>query len=126
MATQEMTMTTQAIASRLAELCKQGKFEEAQRELFAEEAMSIEPNATPAFQKETKGLDAIIEKGHKWESMVQKMNSLDVSKPLLTTNSFALTMRMDVDMKDGSHWDITELCVYEVKDGRIISERFFM
>ena len=121
-----MTMTTQAIASRLAELCKQGKFEEAQRELFAEEAMSIEPNATPAFQKETKGLDAIIEKGHKWESMVQKMNSLDVSKPLLTTNSFALTMRMDVDMKDGSHWDIAELCVYEVKDGRIISERFFM
>ena len=126
MTTQEMTMTTQAIASRLAELCKEGKFEDAQRELFADDATSIEPNATPAFQKETKGLDAIIEKGHKWESMVQKMNSLDVSKPLLAANSFALTMRMDVDMKDGSHWDMTELCVYVVKDGKIISENFFM
>jgi len=126
MTTQEMTMTTQDIASRLAELCKQGKFEDAQRELFADEAVSIEPNATPAFQKETKGLDAIVEKGHKWESMVQKMNSLDVSKPLVAANSFALTMRMDVNMKDGSHWDMTELCVYELKDGKIISERFFM
>ena len=126
MTTQEMTMTTQDIASRLAELCKQGKFEDAQRELFADEAVSIEPNAPPAFQKETKGLDAIVEKGHKWESMVQKMNSLDVSKPLVAANSFALTMRMDVNMKDGSHWDMTELCVYELKDGKIISERFFM
>jgi len=126
MATQEMTMTTQAIASRLAELCKQGKFEDAQRELFGDDAMSIEPYPSPAFQKETKGLDAIIEKGHKWESMVQKVNSLEVSKPLLAANSFALTMRMDVDMKDGSHWDMTELCIYEVKDGKIISERFFM
>jgi hypothetical protein len=33
MATQEMTMTTQDVASRLVELCKEGKFEEVQREL---------------------------------------------------------------------------------------------
>ena len=126
MSTQEMTMTTQAVASRLAELCKEGKFEDAQRELFSDDAVSIEPHSTPAFQKETKGLDAILEKGQKWDSMVQKMNSLEVSKPLLAANSFALTMRMDVDMKDGSHWDMTELCVYEVQDGKIVSEQFHM
>jgi len=126
MPTQEMTMTTQALAAELAELCSQGKFEDAQRQLFAEDAVSIEPHATPAFEKEIKGLDAILEKGHKFESMVQKMNALEVSKPLLAGNSFALTMRMDVNMKDGSHWDMTELCVYEVKDGKIISERFFL
>jgi hypothetical protein len=126
METQEMTMTAKAVASRLAELCAQGKFEEAQRELFADDAISIEPHETPNFQKEIKGLDAIIEKGRKWESMVAKMNGLEVSKPLIATNSFALTMRMDVEMKDGSKWDMTELCVYLVKDGKIISEQFFM
>ncbi len=126
MTTQEMTMTTQAIASRLAELCKQGKFEDAQRELFADDVVSVEPNSTPDFQKETKGLAAIVEKGHKWESMVQKMNALEVSKPLLAANSFAITMRMDVDMKNGQHWEMTELCVYTVMDGKITSEQFFM
>ena len=126
METQEMTMTTEAIASRLAELCEEGRFEDAQRELFSDDAISIEPHDTPDFEKETNGLGAIIQKGHKWEGMVQKMNSLKVSEPLLATNAFALTMRMDVEMKDGSKWDMTELCVYQVKDGKIISEQFFM
>jgi hypothetical protein len=126
METQEMTMTTADVASRLAEFCKQGKFEAAQRELFSSDAISIEPMSTPDFEKETKGLDAIIEKGKKWESMVKKMNALEVSKPLLAANSFAVTMKMDVDMNNGQHWDMTELCVYEVKGGKIVSERFFM
>jgi ketosteroid isomerase-like protein len=126
METQEMTMTTQAVASRLAELCKQGKFDEAQNELFAEDALSIEAYATPDFPKETKGLDAIREKAEKWNSMVTKMNSLKVSDPLLAGNSFALTIRMDVEMKNGQKVDMTELCVYTVKDGKVTSEQFFM
>src|SRR5436309_2347859 len=101
METQEMTMTTQAIASRLAELCKQGKFDEAQRELFAEDAVSIEPHATPDFPQETRGLEAIQEKGEKWGSMVTKSYSMKVSEPLIGNNSFALTIDMDVEMQGG-------------------------
>jgi len=51
-------MTTGQIASRLAELCRQGQFEAAQKELYAENAVSIEPEAMPDFPKETKGLRA--------------------------------------------------------------------
>src|SRR6516162_2301080 len=122
METQEITMTTQAIASRLAELCKQGKFEEAQDELFAEDALSIEPQATPDFPQETKGLEAIQEKARKWNSMVSKVNSMKVSEPLIAANSFAVTMDMDVEMKNGQKMQHKELCVYEVKDGRVVSE----
>src|SRR3954468_16954952 len=75
MATQEMTMTVQEVASRLAELCEEGKFETAQRELFSDDAISIEPHSTPEFEKETRGLGAIIQKGHKWDAMVEKTNS---------------------------------------------------
>ena len=56
-------MTTQQIASRLVELCRQTQYETAQKELFADDVISIEPYSTPAFDKETKGLQAIIEKG---------------------------------------------------------------
>jgi len=126
METQEMTMTTQAIATRLADLCKQGKFEEAQDELFADDAVSIEPHATPDFPQETKGLQAIHEKAEKWGSMVSKTYSMKVSEPLIATNSFAVTMNMDVEMKDGKRMQHNELCVYEVKDGKIVAERFFM
>ena len=47
-------MTVPQIAHRLAELCNQGNFEEAQKELFSEDAVSIEPEDSPGFQRETK------------------------------------------------------------------------
>ena len=119
-------MTTQEIASRLVEICRKGDFELAQKELFSEEAISVEPYATPAFEKETKGLKAIKEKAEKWNSMVQEMHELTVSDPLVATNSFACTMKMNVTMKEGGKMDMTELCVYEVKDGKIISEQFLL
>jgi len=119
-------MTTTEIANRLVELCSKGDFEIAQKELFADSAVSIEPYATPAFEKETRGLDAIIEKGHKWNSMVEEYHEMKVSQPLVGGNSFAVTMFMSVTMKERGRMDITELCVYSVKDGKIISEQFFM
>ena len=118
-------MTTNQIANRLVELCRQGKFETAQKELFAENAMSIEPQAGGGFEKETKGLKAIIEKGKQWNNMVESMKKLEVSEPMVASNSFACTMHMDVTMKNKDHMDMTELCTYEVKDGKIVSEHFF-
>jgi len=119
-------MTTHEIASRLVVLCRQGQYETAQKELFGKDAVSVEPYATPAFEKETKGLDAIIEKGHKFESMVVEMHQLEVSEPMVATNSFSCTMHMDVTMKEQGRMNMTELCVYEVKDGKIIRETFYM
>jgi ketosteroid isomerase-like protein len=119
-------MTINEIAARLTDLCRKGDFEAAQQELFAEDAKSIEPYATPAFDKETDGLPAILEKGKKFEAMVETMHNLSVSEPLIASQSFAVTMRLDVMMKEGGHMDITELCVYKVKDGKIISEEFFV
>ncbi|SEM46825.1 SnoaL-like domain-containing protein [Chitinophaga rupis] len=127
MTTATSTMTTRAIAARLAELCRKGDFETAQKELFAKDAVSIEPYATDDFEKETKGLDKIIEKGEKFQSMVEAMHGgVDISDPVFAENSFALSMTMDITMKQKGRMKMSELCVYEVKDGKIISEQFFM
>jgi len=119
-------MRTQEIANRLVELCRKGDFETAQAELFAQDAVSIDSHSTPDFEKETKGLDAIKEKGEKWMNMVEKTHSLEVSEPLVATNSFACTMRMHVTMKQHGEMKMTELCVYTTKDGKIVREEFFM
>lgn len=119
-------MTTAEIAGRLADLCRQGQFEAAQKELFAQDAVSIEPYSTPDFEKEVKGLDAIIEKGHKWSEMVTDYHGMKVSEPLIAGDCFALTMWMSVTMKNGGKMEMTELCLYKVKDGKIISEEFMM
>jgi ketosteroid isomerase-like protein len=120
------TMPTVEIANRLVELCRQGDFETAQNELYAEDAVSIEPHGTPDFEKETHGLDAIKEKGKKWASMVEENHGGEVSDPLLADTSFAVTMTMDVTMKGQGRMKMTELCIYHVKDGKVISEQFLM
>ena len=119
-------MTTKEIADRLVGFCRKGDYEKAQQELFADDAVSIEPYATPAFEKETKGLKAIKVKGDKWNAMVEKTHDLDISDPMIASNAFACTMRMNVTIKGRGQMDITELCVYQVKDGKIISEQFYM
>lgn len=119
-------MTTEKIAERLTELCRQGQFESAQKELYAKNAVSIEPEASGGFEKETKGLDAIIKKGHKFEQMVGETHSVFVSTPLVSKNAIAFTLNMDLTMKGKDRSTMSELCVYEVKDGKIVKEEFFM
>ena len=114
------------IAKKLKKYADQGDFEKAQKELFANDAVSIEPMAGMGFEKETHGLDAILKKGKQWNDMVKENHSMEISEPVVAGNSFALTMRMDVTMKNDERMDMTELCVYHVKDGKIISEQFFM
>jgi hypothetical protein len=58
--------------------------------------------------------------------MVESMHKMEVSEPMVATNSFACTMHMDVTMKNKEHWDMTELCTYTIKDGKIVTEQFFM
>src|SRR5450755_4711352 len=110
-------MTTKEIAKKLKKFCEQGNFEAAQKELFAKDAVSIEPMAGGGFDKETKGLDAIMKKGDKWKDMVTATHSLEISDPMVVGNTFSLSMRMDVTMKEKGRSDMTELCVYQVKDG---------
>jgi hypothetical protein len=119
-------MTIHEIAARLVILCRQGQFETAQKELYSKDAISVEPYGTSDFEKETRGLEAILEKGRKFETMVEQTHLMEVSEPLIATGSFSCTLRMDITMKERGHMDMTELCVYEVKDGKIIKETFYM
>ena len=119
-------MSTQQIATRLADLVGKGKFDVAQRELFAEDAVSIEAHASEHFAKETRGLPAILEKGHRWQSMLEKVHSCSTSAPLVAGSAIAMTLAMDLTMKGRGRVQLSELCVYGVRDGKIISEQFFM
>lgn len=119
-------MTTKEIAHRLVELCRQGKFEDAQKELYADDVVSIEPYETPAFAKETKGLPAILDKSKKFMDMVEDFHNMEVSDPIVAGQSFACVMRLDVTMKGQGRMDMSELCIYKVKDGKVVSEEFIM
>ena len=117
-------MKTSEIAERLVALCREAKWEAAQTELFADDAVSTEAEPSPGFPSETKGLAAIIEKGRRFTAMIETRHALSVSAPVVAENSFACTMSIDVTMKGQPRMNMSELCVYLVKDGKIVFERF--
>jgi len=119
-------MTTAQIASRLESRCRAGDFHTAVEELFADDAVSIEPVETPEFEKETRGKDNILKKGEKFYMLVDTMHSMEVRDTIVSGNIIAFVLSMDVTMKDRPRTNWEELCVYQVKDGKIISEQFFM
>ncbi|WP_341843745.1 nuclear transport factor 2 family protein [Chitinophaga caseinilytica] len=119
-------MTTAQIASRLETLCRAGDFHTAVDELFADDALSIEPVETPDFQKETRGKANIQQKGEKFGNMVDTMHALTIRDTITTGDVIAMVMGMDVTMKGRPRANFEELCVYQVKDGKIVSEQFFM
>jgi hypothetical protein len=116
--------TTQEIADRLYELCSRNLFEQAQRELFANDAESIEQHETEGFQT-VKGLDAIIAKGDQFQAAVEEMHGGYVNVPLVFGNNIFMEMGMDVTMKGAPRMDMAEMCHYLVKDGKIVSETFY-
>jgi ketosteroid isomerase-like protein len=124
MTTQEAVMTTQDVANRFHELAQTGQWQQIQDELFADNAVSIEPEHSPGL-KTVSGLDAIREKGKQFGEMVEEMHGGYSNEPQVGGNFFALAMGMDVTMKGQGRMKMDEIAVYGVKDGKIVSEQFF-
>lgn len=117
-------MTTQQIADRLVELCRQGKFEEAQSELFAEHAKSVEAEGAP--NRIVEGAAAIRKKGQEFDETVEAVHKNEISDPQVAGNFFSCAMIASMTFKGApTPVDMEEICVYEVQDGKIIKEEFF-
>lgn len=116
-------MTIIEVANRLIELCRAGEWEKAQSELYHPDIISIEPDETGGEVSE--GMKAILEKNKKWASMTVASHGAIISEPLIADGYFCISIENDVTLKEIGRIQSTELCVYQVKDGKIISERFY-
>ncbi len=119
-------MTTQEVANRFIELANQGKFDAIQEELYSADCESIEPESGSSEGLQyAKGIEAIKEKGRRFNESIEEMHGGYTGEPIIAGNHFSLVMGMDVTMKGMGRVKMDEVCVYEVKDGKIIKEQFF-
>lgn len=119
-------MNTEAIAKRLVDLCRAGNYDQAQSELYADDAISIEPDGRPpGALGNAHGLSEIREKGKKFSESIEAVHSSSVSDALVAGHWFSVTMAMDVTMKGRGRFSMSEVCVYGVRDGKIVHEQFF-
>ena len=123
MSTQVETMNAQEVANRLVLLCREGRNVEAINELYDDNVVSHEPEGSP--MKEKIGKQAVLDATNQWFDSVQELHNSYISNPIVGGNFFACTMKVDATYKEHGRNVMDELCVYEVKDGRIVRDQFF-
>ena len=117
-------MTTQEVAEKLVALCRVGKYDEVYQGLFHPEVKSIEPEG--GSWGTVQGLEAIKKKGKQWNEMVEEFISGEISDPVVADNFITCSMKTQISMKGFEGIvNMDEICLYEVRDGKIISEQFF-
>lgn len=118
-------MSTESVARRLVQLCREGKFDQAQEELYAANARSIEAENLPGPLGSVEGLDAIRKKSREFNESIAEVHSVEVSDPQIAEPFFSLVMGFDATYKEGGRRALREICVYEVVNDKIVREQFF-
>jgi hypothetical protein len=117
-------MTTTEIAQKLVELCRQGKIDEVQATLFADNVQSIEAGESMG-PKLVSGLDGLKQKSIAFQAGVEEFHGATISDPIIAGNNFAVSWALDATFKGRGRMTIQEICVYQVKDGKVVLEQFF-
>jgi len=116
-------MNTQEVADRLVKLCRDNKNLEAIDELYAENVVSKEPKGSDMAL--TTGKSAVRKKTEEWYEKLETMHKEEISEPLVADGYFSIMMYVDATYKTVGRMPMSELAVYGVKDGKIISDEFF-
>jgi hypothetical protein len=120
-------MTTLEVANEYYELVQQNKQEQIINELYSQDIVNKEPEhvATIGFPVITKGLDAVKAKSKARKEMIEQVHSGYCSEPVVCGNFFSVVLRRELTMKGNPRMSLEEIAVFEVKEGKIISEQFF-
>ncbi|MCW3105168.1 MAG: hypothetical protein JWO09_3608 [Bacteroidetes bacterium] len=123
MTTTQKTMTTQEVADRLVELMRIGQVQQVQEELYADDVTSTEPSHSPVAS--AKGKIAVMQKGAEFAGMIETRHGGSFSDAVVGGRYFSCAMTLDATFKGKGRMNLEEICVFEVKDGKIVSDQFF-
>lgn len=116
-------MTTQEVAEKLVQYCREGKNIDAINELYADNIVSREQPGIP--HELERGKEAVLGKNNEWYQSVEEIHSARIADPVVTGNLIAVAMEMDVTYKNNDRRQMNEIALYEVENDKIVKEQFF-
>ena len=118
-------MNTVEVGTKLVELCKVGKNEEAMKTLYSPDIVSVEAAGPPGQPREVKGIEAVAAKGTWWFEN-HTIHSASAEGPFPNGNRFAVRFVYDITNKpSGQRMKMDEVALYTVENGKIVREEFF-
>ena len=117
-------MNTEEVANKVVELTRKQAWQEAVDNLYGKDVVSVEARGMGGESPEKRGIDAVRGKADWWiENM--DVHSFTVSGPFVAHDRFVVQYDVDVtDKNSKNRFQMSEVGVYTVKDGKIVREEF--
>ena len=93
--------------------------------LYSPDIVSVEAQSMPNMPAEMRGMQAVIGKA-KWWNENHTVHSSSAQGPFPHGDRFAVLFKFDVTNKPSNQrFQMEEVALYTVKDGKIVREEFF-
>ena len=117
-------MNTEEVARKVVELCRKQAWREAIDTLYAEDIVSVEARSMDGDSPETHGIEGVRKKTDWWTQNME-VHRMKVSGPFVAHDHFVVQYDVDVtDKESKKRFQMSEVGVYTVKDGKIAREEF--
>ena len=117
-------MTTEEVAKKVVELVRKQAWYEALDNLYDKDIVSVEARTQDGSSPETRGKEGVRGKIDWWVNAME-VHSFKASEPFVAHDRFVVQYDADVtDKSSKKRFLLSEVCVYTVKNGKIVREEF--
>ena len=117
-------MNTEQVAKKVVELVRKQAWYEALDTLYGKDIVSVEAQASGGGSPETRGIEGVRGKIDWWVNAME-VHSFKASGPFVAHDRFVVQYDADVtDKSSKKRFQLSEVGVYTVKDGKIVREEF--
>ena len=117
-------MNTEEVAHKVMELVRKQAWYEALDTLYDKDIVSVEARTQDGSSPETRGADGVRGKIDWWVNGME-VHSFKASGPFVAHDRFVVQYDADVtDKSSKNRFQISEVGVYTVKNGKIVREEF--
>ncbi len=117
-------MKTEEVAQKVVELVRKQAWYEALDALYDKDIVSVEASTQDGSSPETRGQEGVRGKIDWWVDAME-VHSFNATGPFVAHDRFVVQYDADVtDKKSKKRFQLSEVGVYTVKNGKIVREEF--
>ena len=117
-------MSTEEVAWKLVEFCREGEWIKAVSTLYADDIVSVEAEPIGEMPAEMRGLEAVLGKA-KWFMESNEIHMCKVGDPFVARDTFVVQYDLDVtDKASQQRAEMSEVAIYTVREGKVAREEF--
>jgi ketosteroid isomerase-like protein len=117
-------MDVRELAADYAAMVKNGQMDEAAMKYWSDDIVTEEAMEGGPYAAVTRGKTEAVAKAEAWYANTE-VHAMTADGPYVHGDIFLLRIDLDATPKGGERMRMTEVVEYQVRDGKVVRERYF-